>query len=263
MFASTHEIPIAIPLHNTMARPREQLPRLNIPQNLGMQQPVGGQGVFSPALPTSLQQGFHPPYPMHSSLQTPMQAFFIPQAPSAPGRPTHQSNASVAQLTAAGIHPLNAFTPVTGHFPRPSVMLGPPPPFVGQQLSGHPFPNRNRRQPSIGGPPKAVLGGPSRKLSPLPTVAVVPRASSPIPQKVKKVIVNFPKETVPGEDGQPPTRPSWARFPLINNFIYHDQDIPPVDLQTKELFPPDSWRFEMPDTVDVFLPGKVIFITLL
>lgn len=75
--------------------------------------------------------------------------------------------------------------------------------------------------------------------------------------------MNFPKETVPGEDGQPPTRPSWARSPLMNNFVYRDQDVPPIDLQTKELFPPDSWRFEMPDTVDVFLPGKVIFMSFL
>jgi hypothetical protein len=35
--------------------------------------------MFSPALPTSIQQGFHPPFPMNgqSALQTPMQPYFL------------------------------------------------------------------------------------------------------------------------------------------------------------------------------------------
>lgn len=203
--------------------------------------------MFSPAL----QQGFHPSFPMNNNaMQTPMQPFFNPQPPHAPGRPTHhQGHASIAHLAAAGIRPPNGFpiTPLGGHFPRASMMGIPGHP------SGHPFPNRNRRQLSIGGPPKAVLGGPARKLSPLPLAAVTP---VPPPQKVKKINVNLPKETVLGEEGQPATRPIWARTTL-DGFEYKDQAIVPVELTSRESFPPDNWRNQIPDTLDVFLPGKV------
>lgn len=242
-----------------MARHREPLPRLNINPTLNMQQPMGmnyggGQAMFSPALPTSLQQSFHPPFPMNGSMQTPMQSNFFPQPPSAPGRPTHhQGHASIAHLAAAGIHPPNGFpmTPLGGHFPRAS-MAG-----IPGQPSGHPFPNRNRRQLSIGGPPKAVLGGPARKHSPLPPAAV--NTPPPLaPQKVKKTNVKLPKETVPGEGGEPSSRPLWARTPL-RLFEWRDQEIPPVDTTSAESFPSDDWRNHMPSTLEVFLPGKVRF----
>ncbi|RDB29315.1 hypothetical protein Hypma_015013 [Hypsizygus marmoreus] len=234
-----------------MARHREPLPRLNLNPALNMPQPGinfgPGQPMFSPALPTS---GFHPHFPMNNSMQTPMQPFFNPQPPPAPGRPTHhQGRASIAHLAAAGIHPPNGFpiTPMGGHFPRAS-MIGLP-----GQPAGPPFPNRNRRQLSIGGPPKAVLGGPARKLSPLPPAAL--NTPSPAPQKVKKMNVNLPKETVLGEDGQPATRPSWARTTL-DGFVFVDQEIPPVELTSGESYPPDEWRNHVPNTLDVFLPGK-------
>lgn len=118
--------------------------------------------------------------------------------------------------------------------------------------STHLFPNRNRRQLSIGGPPKAVLGGPARKLSPLPPVA-----SAVAPQKVKKVNVKLPKETIPvDQEGQPLTREPWARN-LLDGFEYREQEAVPVKLTSAEVYPPDEWRFHIPDTLDVFLPGKV------
>ncbi|KAG5646905.1 hypothetical protein DXG03_001981 [Asterophora parasitica] len=177
-----------------------------------------------------------------------MQPFFNAQPPPAPGRPTHhQGRASIAHLAAAGIHPPSGFpmTPLGGHFPRASMM------GIPGQPSAHSFPNRNRRQLSIGGPPKAVLGGPARKVSPLPVVA-----PSPAPQKVKKVNVNLPKETIPAEEeGQPPTRASWART-VLDGFEYKDQEVAPVELTTAEPYPPDEWRNQVPNTLDVFLPGK-------
>ncbi|KAF9457468.1 hypothetical protein BDZ94DRAFT_1227839 [Collybia nuda] len=241
-----------------MARHREPLPRLNINPTLNMQQPMGmnyggGQPMFSPALPTSLQQGFHPPYPMNGAMQTPMQSNFFPQPPSAPGRPTHhQGHASVAHLAAAGIHPPNGFpmTPLGGHFPRPSMM------GISGHPSGNPFPNRNRRQLSIGGPPKAVLGGPARKHSPLPPAA----ANTPppaAPQKVKRTNVKLPKETVLEDNGRLSSRPSWARTPLAPS-EWVDREILPVDTTSAESFPPDDWRKHIPNTLDVFLPGKDI-----
>lgn len=230
--------------------------------------------MFSPALPSSIQQSYHPPFPMNNSMQTPMQPFFAPQPPNAPGRPSHHHAQSMAHLAAAGIHPPNGFpiTPVGGHFSRPSMMLGhggQPFAHPGQQHQQHqqqpggggggpPFPNRNRRQLSIGGPPKAVLGGPSRKVSPMPVIPAVPAPA----QKVKKVNVNLPKETirVPTEGGREDliTRPTWARVPLDGAFVYKDEEVIPVEVTSGEVYPPDSdWKIEFPGTVDVFLPGKV------
>ena len=235
----------------------EHLPRLSIAPNLNMQQPTAG--MYSPALPTSIQQSFHPAFSMANPLQTPMQSFFQPPMPGAPGRPTHHPNQASMHLAAAGIHPPNFMTPVATHFPRPSMVLAP-----GAQPHGppsHPFPNRNRRQLSIGGPPKAVLGGPARKLSPLPPAApatpgATASATPVVPEKRKKVIVNLPKETVAGEDGEPSTRPDWAREPLSNDFKYRDVQVIPADTTTAEIFPPDSWRHELPNSIDVYLPGK-------
>ncbi|KAK7059231.1 hypothetical protein VNI00_001858 [Paramarasmius palmivorus] len=188
-------------------------------------------------------------------MQTPMQPFFAPQPPPAPGRPHHSHQATISHLAAAGIHPPAGFpiTPLAGHFPRPSMALGNPP-IKGPPPSGHPFPNRNRRQLSIGGPPKAVLGGPARKTSPLPPAASP--SNAPPPTKTKKVVVNLPKETIPGEGGQPSTRPEWARDLLSAPVPPKSFDIPPVEISTAELYPPDGWRLSLPSTVDVFLPGK-------
>lgn len=231
--------------------------RLNIPppMNLNMQQP--GQAMWSPALPTSIQNGFHAPFPM-PSMHTPMQQYFNPPPPHAPGRPTHRGGQqSMAQLSAVGIHPPNGgfpITPMGGHFPRPSMMLGPG--GIPQAPSnGHPFPNRNRRQLSIGGPPKAVLGGPARKLSPLPpnlpeaVPAVVPAV------KQKKVVVNLPKETA--NDGEEAARPSWARTPLPQPANFNGQQVVYAEITSAEPYPPEEWRVNIPSTLDVFLPGKV------
>lgn len=230
-----------------MANRRDTLPRLNI----NMQQPV--QQLYPQPV---LQQGFHPAYPMQATLQTPMQPFFNSQVPPAPARPTHHAHQASLQLAAAGIHPPNLVTPISSYFPRPSMILG----STGQPPSHHPYPNRNRRQLSIGGPPKAVLGGPARKLSPLPsTLASNDTASTSTAslQKSQKAIVNLPKETVPGEDGEPPTRSSWARSPLDNPFEYQDHPGIPPELTTVELFPPDTYRLHFPNSIDVYLPGRV------
>ncbi|KAJ7051236.1 hypothetical protein C8F01DRAFT_1340834 [Mycena amicta] len=228
-----------------MARPREPL-RLNIPPSLNPHQsgPFMAQPLFSPALPTALQGGMFP-------LQTPMQAsFFRPQIPGAPARPTHRGSASIANFTPSALQSTFAM-PGHGHFPRPSLLGGPsfPPPSG----AGPPFLNRNRRQPSIGGPPKAVLGGPARKLSPLPPVADPPAAP---PVKAKKTIVKLPRETPKDDDGNILDRPEWARAPLETPFVYQDVKVVEAELTSAEVYPPDNWRLDIPSTIDVFLPGK-------
>lgn len=227
-----------------MARQRDVLPRLNIPASLNMQQPM--QAMYSPALPTSIQQGFHAPLPM----QTPMQPYFNPHMGPPTARPIHHAaHASMAQLAAAGIHPPNGF-PITplggGHFPRPSM-----------QMNGPPH-GRNRRQLSVGGPPKAVLGGPQRKLSPLPPpTAAAATSPSPAPPPKKKMPVNLPKETIRAEDGSVIGHAPWARLVADAPPIPPAPLVQPVETNTKEAYPADGWRYLMPSTVDVFLPGKV------
>ncbi|KAJ4485458.1 hypothetical protein J3R30DRAFT_1361201 [Lentinula aciculospora] len=268
-------------------RQRGDLPRLNIPPvpaSLALQQPIF-QPLYSPALPTSLQQSFHPPMPLpgHGIMQAPMQPYFNPVQmgpPGAPGRMGHRAGqqsmninmgnmGSMAQLAAAGIHPPNGFpiTPMGGHFPRQS-MAG----FPGGMPPHNPFPNRNRRQLSIGGPPKAVLGGPQRKLSPNPPVSsgvfsagisgsttpVGPPPNSVPAIKAKKLIVNLPKETIPSEEeGIAATKADFSRVPLKPEEIIHTRDLRYPEVMTCEEFPPEHYRHLIPPTVDVFLPGKV------
>lgn len=133
-----------------------------------------------------------------------------------------------------------------------------PPPLLGMPVFPPPFVPRSKRAPSmsVGGPPKAVLGGPQRKVSPNPGV---PDPPQPAPTtKVKKHIVNLPKETVPAKGGDaPPTRSSWARQPLLPSDIPPQVEVPQPDTRTAEPYPPDNWRRHLPNTVDVFLPGKV------
>ena len=250
---------------------RQQLSRLFIPPSLNSQQPMSfaeNVPMFSPALPTSIQQGMHPPFNMNGPphpLQTPMQPNFFPPQPGAPGRPMHRSHPSVMQLAAAGILPPPGM-PMTPLGPIPTTPFGQG--FPQQMVPGlspfpPPFVPRSKRSASmsVGGPPKAVLGGPQRKVSPMPpTPAVAAAAAAPAPQKQKKIVVNLPKETVPGEGDEPPTRASFARMPLVQSEIPVQDDVRYPETSSVELYPPDSWRYHLPPTVDVFLPGKVCVI---
>jgi hypothetical protein len=131
---------------------------------------------------------------------------------------------------------------------------------------------------SIGGPPKAVLGGPQRKVSPNPAVAA---ATANLLKK--KFNVNLPKETeaVDGEGDdagdaekqaeeqtqeQAATSKNrvskeWARVPIsvaegearMSSYAPLSDD----ELVSREPFPPEEWRKGLPLSIDVFLPGKV------
>ncbi|KAI0735960.1 hypothetical protein C8Q76DRAFT_668735 [Earliella scabrosa] len=245
---------------------RQQLSRLFIPPSLNSQQPMSfadNPPLFSPALPTSIQQGMHPPFALNGPphpLQTPMQANFFPPPPGAPGRPSmHRSHPSVMQLAAAGILPPPGM---------PMTPLGqaafPPPMVPGLAPFAPPFVPRSKRSASVsvGGPPKAVLGGPQRKVSPMPPPAAAAAVAAAPAPKPKKVIVNLPRETVPGEGDEPPTRASFARMPLVESEVPLQVEVRHPDTSTIELYPPDSWRYHLPPTVDVFLPGKAAWDTI-
>lgn len=237
--------------------PARQLSRLQIPPVVGQQQSfVFGDNApaFSPGLPTAINVGAHNTFPMPQHqlpLQTPMQSHFFPrQPPGAPLRPgpgMHRAHPSIVQLAAAGILPPQGM-PITplGQVGFPNPMVPPPQPFVP----------RSKRTQSVatGGPPKAILGGPQRKVEPKPVVVV---AVAP-PPKAKKVIVNLPKETMQ-EGEEKGARKSWARTPLPSSDVPRYDQVPPPELTSAEPFPSDAWRKSLPPTVDVFLPGKVAF----
>ncbi|THH17190.1 hypothetical protein EW146_g3571 [Bondarzewia mesenterica] len=241
------------------AQHRHQLSRLQIPgPSFHSQQPM--QPMFSPGLPTAIQTGFHPPpYIPQSALQTPMQSSFFqpPGAPARPVHPGHRAHQSLA-LAAMGVHPPPGMpmTPLgQGQF-SPGIMLGQGQPY-GQQFVPR------RRQPSVstGGPPKAQLGGPGKNHRPVsPTKANAPSLAMPaapaVTQKLKKGTVSFPRETISGEDGEPATYPPWARTPIPPHLVPEQLAVDPPESTSAEIYPPDFWRREIPDTVDVFLPGK-------
>ncbi|KAI0043626.1 hypothetical protein FA95DRAFT_1563095 [Auriscalpium vulgare] len=225
---------------------RHQLSRLAIPPPFHVQQQ--GQPMFSPAIPTAIHQGFNSSFNPQGSLQTPMQGSFFPTPPGAPGRPVHaghRAHPSLA-LAAAGIHPPLGMPMTPGIPMTPLGQAQFPPGMVGP-----PFMQRGRRQPSIstGGPPKAALGGAGKNYRPASPKNVP--AAAPVVQKTKKAPVSLPQETKDGE------RRPWARMPMPDNLLPPQAPIPPLEASSAEIYPPDYWRQFIPDTVDVFLPGKV------
>jgi hypothetical protein len=230
--------------------PHRELSRLRIPLHPSMPVMLDGQPLFNP--PPSQSQQF---YPMVQNQVPPTPGFYNPspthQMP--PHLTMHRMHPSIAQMAASGMPiPMNIPIPMT---PGGQIAFSPQLNLLSPPVAGVPFqPSmRQRRQPSIsiGGPPKAALGGPNRKLSPLPAEASplpAPDASKP----KKKFIVKLPVES--GSDALPP---SWARKPVPLSSLPPMEVIPPTDLTTAEVYPAPLTEF--PNTMDVFLPGKVLY----
>lgn len=156
------------------SQPR-QLTRLHIPPAVGPQQQPFIYGdnapMYSPSLPTAINVGAHNGFPIphhHLPLHTPMQAQFFPrQPPGPPGRPgMHRA------------HPSMVLPP--GMMPPPGMPMTPLGQMGFQNHMPPPFVPRSKRTQSVstGGPPKAVLGGPQRKISPMPP-SIAPAAPAP------------------------------------------------------------------------------------
>ena len=109
----------------------------------------------------------------------------------------------------------------------------------------------------IGGPPKAALGGPGRKVSPMPAVAAVVQEKL----KGKKVAVKLPNETErvleEGEDEEKADRPLWTRRPIATSSLPDQPHIDPPEINSADVYPIDEYKDLLPPSVDVFLPGKV------
>lgn len=258
-------------------------------QHQSMVQLAAAAGIFPPhqaMIPSmGLQQQNQSSYPLH------------PLAPHHP-HPSlhHHPNHHHPAASIAGGVPM---TPLGQGFPGGGMIPGGPfpPPFIPQQNLGggnktHNMMGGKRNQSiSVGGPPKAVLGGPMKKKVPsLPVVVAAVQVVNQLGKK--KVIVNLPKETIKvcerdgggqdehggsddeGDDDdddhhrndgveEKVERQPWARDPLPVGAVPEQPEIEPPELTTIEAYPSDEWRHHIPPTVDVFLPGKVRFFRLI
>ncbi|KAH7104278.1 hypothetical protein BKA62DRAFT_501365 [Auriculariales sp. MPI-PUGE-AT-0066] len=200
----------------------------------------------------------------------------------------HRAHPSIA--LAAGLAGVVPMTPGGAHHLPPHMIAIPPTPGAGQQ-----FQPRSRRAPSIstGGPPKAPLGGPQRKMtSPMPPAqtdasgsaegataggdgaaslttanantnnAAAAAAASDNTGQVstkskltKKVIVKLPQELSRlSQDGA--AQPLWTRTPLPLADVPKYEPLQPPELLSVRSHPLDWPRGFMPGSLDVFLPGK-------
>jgi hypothetical protein len=219
-------------------------------------------------------------------LQTPIQTAFFPP-PSAGFVPGHQQRGSmVGSINIAPGFPIPPQTPLGGpginaHHQLPPHLAGMAqmaavaavaaaaqqqggPPATPGGHGGHgragsvslPF-NRNRRQGSVslGGPPKATLGGPQNKHVAAPMTN--PASSAAALEKTlkgKKIAVKIPKESSE-EDGVAP--PEFARRPIPVSELPAFDEPRPLDTNTAISYPDERPKGDLPRTVEVFLPGKV------
>ena len=106
----------------------------------------------------------------------------------------------------------------------------------------------------IGGPPKALLGGPNRKVSPLPPPAALALEEK---LKAKKVVVRIPIESDLVEERESEKRSLWSRMPIPSSELPSVAALVPPEASSAEIYPEETYRRNLPPTVDVFLPSKV------
>ncbi|KAI0297544.1 hypothetical protein B0F90DRAFT_1912759 [Multifurca ochricompacta] len=212
---------------------RQQPSRLSIPPQFQFQQQH--VPLYSPGSQTAIHQGFPSAFPPPSLLHTPIQPPFYHPHSGPPPRPIHQvhrAQTSVVALAAAVTpHAQSQFSPGA---------------FGGPQF--HPR-----------GPPKAQLGGVGKNYRPPSPTAVALANVATQSQKGKKVNVNLPKEIIPAGDGQPSTHTSFARIPLPPHLVPPQPSIPPPDVSSATIHPEDTTRVNIPNTIDVFLPGRSVW----
>ncbi|KAG9035439.1 hypothetical protein FRB95_011304 [Tulasnella sp. JGI-2019a] len=180
----------------------------------------------------------------------------------------HRSRPSLANLPGfmPGLPTPMTAGPHANHFP-PQTPGGTQQNFQqhsGLGQGGRPPSYRQRRQQSIsiGGPPKALLGGPQKKpVTPVPGAA--PAAATPVANsdgKTKKVVVKLPKEDEPENRSEGDVAESssqakgrWTRHPVPQ------QSVPPTpSFDPPSLFSMDTFSIEAEDRGGAFDKPTVI-----
>ncbi|CAE7064529.1 unnamed protein product [Rhizoctonia solani] len=236
-----------------------------------------GEPLFLPILLS--EQALFTPGPQTAQIgQAAFMANNFPQGPqtaflmNTPGPAQSTFLAQQQQPRPGGMHRHHAsiamgmpLTPGGGVFqqqqqPHFAAMGAGNPPMGGLGLP--PFVPRSRRTISIGGPPKAVLGGPNRKTSPLPPTPAGENAPALPDVKKKKCTVKLPLESEQElneeEDGPKRTKSLWSRSP-----VPHSQ-LPPelilcdeLEIASAEPHPEHVKQKEIGSTAAVFLPSKL------
>lgn len=100
-----------------------------------------------------------------------------------------------------------------------------------------------------------------------PHIPLVQRQIAPTPnRRLKKIRLNLPKETVffgVGDGRFPLTRSHFARTPIPPRLVPSQPPVLPPDVVSADIYPPDGLRVEIPDTINVSLPGRVSAWSLL
>lgn len=282
-----------LPHHGSHPGPvnhRHHLSRLNVPQSISVAPGYfAEQALFTPGPNTAMagQASFmahnFPHGPQTAFLMNtpgPGQGSFLAQQQNrpAPLHPMHRQHASIAHLGGNGIGLGMPMTPGGGMLQQQQQQQ-----FAAMMAAGlhtgqpspgglgvPPFVPRSKRTISIGGPPKAVLGGPNRKPSPLPPTPAAESAPALPEVKKKKSTVKFPLESDPAPtdeenaelDGR--IKSLWSRSPIAASDLPPE---PPVDqgLETTSVqpHPEHAVRSDLPNSIEVFLPGKVCEDTFL
>lgn len=158
-------------------------------------------------------------------------------------------------------------------FPVPPTPGGSQQQFPNQPPHNPHFRQRRQQSISIGGPPRAALGGPQRKAT-TPTPAAP--TSTVLEGKLRKVVVKLPKETVEDEsaeqdqEGNPvasssrTSRPTWARYPISPDSLPEQPAPVPPQIASVEIYPShlpedegDSAESAAPAAATVVLPRRV------
>ncbi|KZO92060.1 hypothetical protein CALVIDRAFT_557757 [Calocera viscosa TUFC12733] len=189
------------PMPGAIAGHPHALAQLNVglPMGAGLGSAMGMQMPVPMTMPG-------PAYPSATSLSSPAQSHGHGRSPSQlqiPQLTPHRQHApSPSQMQmpniSPGFHP-NPQAQLHGHARSPSQLAG-----LGPSPTN--FQQRSRRQPSIGGPPKAALGGPqARKVTPAVVASAAPAASAAAApaaagtyEKPKRYVVLLPLEGLLG-----------------------------------------------------------------
>ncbi|CAE6405162.1 unnamed protein product [Rhizoctonia solani] len=260
-----------LPHHGSHPGPaRHHLTRLHVPQSISISPGYfSEQALFTPGPNTAQvsQAAFmannFPQGPQTAFLLNtpgPAQSTFLAQQQQPRPGPMHRHHASIAMgmpLTPGGgvfqQQQQQHFAGMGATNPQPMGGLGVPP-----------FVPRSRRTISIGGPPKAVLGGPNRKTSPLPPTPAGENAPVLPDVKRKRCVVRLPLESEQepegdaqdGDESAKRTKSLWSRTPVppsqLPQVILDDQ----LDIASAEPHPEHVKHGETP-VPKVILSSKI------
>ncbi|KAF8519205.1 hypothetical protein JB92DRAFT_2828547 [Gautieria morchelliformis] len=189
-------------------------------------------------------------------MATPLNANFGAQIPPHP-QPRHGMHRAHPSLMLSG--PAVALA-AAGIAPPSGMPINPSRMPSHMMFGAQGFQRGSRRTPSMstGGPPKAPLGGPQRKHSPMPAVAPVNTPNVTV-TKSKKLVIKLPIESFQTlSEGAVPTEvvySIWSRKPLPHAQASKMDQVDFPEVTSMDMHPIEQSN-ALPATIDVFLPGK-------